>query len=66
MSKLLQFPVDTVVRALRDLDPEGANVKAGDVGEVFEAADDPYGPLVEWASGCVCNVYEGEVEVVAR
>lgn len=56
----------TKVRALRDLDPVGANVPAGDFGVVFEEANaygDGNGPMVSWFGGGFCNVYEGDVEV---
>ncbi len=55
----------TRVVALRDLDPQGANVKRGTVGLVFEhtnAYGDGCGPMVRWASGGCCNVYPGDVE----
>lgn len=69
----------TVVRALRDLDPQGAAVHEGDLGVVFGEADcygDGAGPIVRWfrvlrelppcrvGLGGVCNVYDGDVEVI--
>lgn len=68
-----------VVRAIKDSDPEGANVKVGDLGVVFQPADfheEGTGPMVRWLflhqamysytvrPGGVCNVYEGWVEKV--
>lgn len=41
----------TIVRANKDLDPEGANVKEGQVGVVFGDANcygDEAGPIVQW------------------
>lgn len=58
-----------VVIALRDLDPQGADVKAYAIGVVFEEHDaykDGNGPMVRWIyqnnAGGACNVYEGDVE----
>ncbi len=54
---------DTVV-ATEDLDPAGANVKAGEVGVVFEESnyyEDGGGPMVRWFSGGACNVYLGQI-----
>jgi hypothetical protein len=67
------FPGDEV-RALKVLDPVAANVQPGDLGVVFESESDGpggefvtrFGPLVRWHSGGVCNVYEGDVELVDR
>ena len=69
----------TLVRALVDLDPEGANVPKGMLGVVFETAADQQqqernvladhegiGPLVRWFKGGVCNVYDGQVEQVSN
>ncbi len=53
------------VVALRDIDPEGANVQAGDEGTVVLSANhynDGCGPLVAWTKGGYCNVYEGDVK----
>jgi len=55
------------VRAFTPLDPEGANVKKGDVGVVVAEAGhngSEAGPLVRWQHGTTCNVYEGQVEVL--
>jgi hypothetical protein len=41
----------TVVRALRDFDPRGANVQEGDMGVVYEESnfhEDNSGPMVRW------------------
>lgn len=51
-----------LVVALKDLDPEGANVKRGTLGIVFQEAEyhEPNsGPMVRWFSGGMCNVYDG-------
>lgn len=71
-----------IVLALRDLDPRGANVKAGELGVVFGEKNcygDDAGPIVRWfrvvedetafplhqvGLAGVCNVYEGDVELV--
>ncbi len=57
------------VRAIRDFDPDVADVSAGQPGVVFEEADaygDGNGPMVRWViSGSACNVYVGDVELVA-
>ena len=53
--------------ALRDLDPEGANIPKGALGVVFERAGEHEagaGPLVRWFSAGVCNVYEGDCRFV--
>jgi hypothetical protein len=64
--------IGSVVRAVRPLDPEGANVAPGTLGVVFAPANhygDDAGPMVRWtegnAPGGACNVYEGDVEVLA-
>lgn len=57
----------TLVRSLRNLDPEGARVELGTLGVVFEEFDfykDGGGPMVRWMTGRCCNVYPGDVEVV--
>lgn len=54
----------TRVRALVQLDPEGANVRAGEVGEVIEERDGKYGPLVRWIGSRTCNVREFAIEAV--
>ncbi len=54
-----------VVVALTDLDPVGADVKAGEQGVVFEEANfykDGCGPMVRWFTGGCCNVYVGDIE----
>lgn len=53
-----------IVTALRDLDPEGANVTRGTKGVVFQPAnfhEKNTGPMVRWFSGGACNVYDGDV-----
>jgi hypothetical protein len=65
------------VKALRHLDPEGANVKKGAIGVVAQAIEWDedthlpfYGPRVEWEPGPerprggTCNIYKGDVEVI--
>lgn len=69
----------TIVRAIRDLDPVGANVHQGDLGVVKAEAgayEDDNGPMVRWfrvadglpqfhvSTAGICNVYEGDVEVI--
>lgn len=57
----------TLVRALESLDPDGADVKKGELGVVFEEAEfhaKHEGPLVRWFSGGTCNVYENQTEEV--
>ena len=64
---MLNLSRGTLVRAIQYLDPEAADVLTGTLGVVFEEADyhkDGCGPLVRWFTGTVCNVYEGDVEVV--
>lgn len=69
-----KLSVGDVVRATEDLDPQGANVYAGEVGVVFAESDfykDGLGPMVRWLrinpdgqtmrSGGCCNVYDGQV-----
>ena len=70
---VLDFKRGDVVRAVQDLDPKGANVKAGEIGVVFEEANaygDGNGPMVRWISydeydgycvGGACNVYDDQV-----
>lgn len=53
-----------VVVALQNLDEEGANVKAGMKGVVFEetnAYKDDGGPMVRWENNGCCNVYGDQV-----
>lgn len=67
LKRWLDLKRGTLVRAKRNLDPEGANVLVGCLGVVFEHADfykDGCGPMVRWTSGGACNVYEGDVERV--
>lgn len=48
---MLNLEPGTIVRALRDLDPQGANVAKGDLGVVTHVAnyyEDGYGPIVHW------------------
>lgn len=61
---LTELNVGDLVIALIDLDPEGADVKTGELGVVFHEAEyhEPNtGPMVRWFSGGACNVYEGDV-----
>lgn len=58
----------TLVKAIRNLDPDGAAVLEEDLGVVFEEADyyeDGCGPMVRWFRGGACNVYEGDVAVAS-
>ena len=55
-----------IVIASRALDPEGACVKAGEMGFVFRERNfygDDAGPMVRWMSGGCCNIYRGDVVV---
>lgn len=57
----------TIVVAAKELDPEGANVRAGEKGVVFEEAEyheERTGPMVRWFSGGACNVYDGDVLIL--
>ena len=57
----------TIVVAKRHLDKEGANVRPGTQGVVFEESDaygDGAGPMVRWSNMGACNVYPGDVESV--
>lgn len=65
MSKNEPFPRynrgDLVV-SLENFDPQGCNIKVGELGVVFQEAEfhEPdTGPMVRWFSGGMCNVYEG-------
>ena len=60
-AKSLDLPVGTVVRAIRHIDPEGANAKPGELGTVI----DEKGSLVRWLNGGFCHIYDGDVEVEA-
>lgn len=65
----------TVVQALQEIDPYGADVSKGALGIVFEEADfheEGTGPMVRWLieergqatqPGGACNIYEGDVRV---
>lgn len=71
MKKVKDLNRGDVVRALKDLDPEGAAVPEFSIGVVFEeenAYEDGAGPMVRWIfqdeDGGACNVYEGDVEEV--
>lgn len=58
-----------LVFAAHNLDPQGANVRAGEKGVVFEEADYHEmgtGPMVRWFSGGACNVYDGDVQVLVH
>ncbi len=62
--KVSELQRGTLVVAVRDLDPEGANVVFGELGVVFQPTDyyhDNAGPMVRWLGGGACNVYEGDV-----
>ncbi len=57
----------TIVVAAKPLDPEGANVRQGEFGVVFEEADyheKGSGPMVRWLSGGACNIYDGDVQIL--
>lgn len=64
-----------IVEALRDFDPQGADVRRGDLGVVIADPAPLFGPLVQWlvarfvrsgrlgvALAGACNVYEGDVK----
>jgi predicted HAD superfamily Cof-like phosphohydrolase len=54
---------DNVV-ALKHLDPSGANAHINERGVVFQTEgyhEVGSGPMVRWANGGACNVYEGDV-----
>jgi len=58
-----------MVIAVRHLDPNGANVRKGTFGVVFERANhysDGGGPMVRWANMGVCNVYSGDVARISN
>jgi hypothetical protein len=67
VSKLLQGLMNgDLVIAVRDLDPHGANVNAGELGVVFHEAEyheANTGPMVRWFTGGACNVYVGDVKL---
>jgi hypothetical protein len=54
-----------VVIAAKHLDPEGANVRPGTWGVVFEEAGayamPSSGPMVRWANMGICNIYDGDI-----
>lgn len=57
----------TLVRAIRHLDPEGADVRAGTRGVIFHEQNfykDGAGPCVMWMTGSMCSVYDGDVKVI--
>lgn len=57
----------TRVRALRMVDEGAANARPGAEGYVLEEAnahEDACGPVIQWDRGGMCNVYDGDVEVV--
>lgn len=74
--KTVNLKVGTRVVALRRLDPRGARVSRLERGTVIEAKTrgrsmatgkqigPVFGPLVEWDTGGVCNVYAGQVAVL--
>lgn len=58
-----------IVTAIKSLDPEGADVRRGTQGVVFEetnAYGDDGGPMVRWANMGACNVYDGDVSVLTN
>ena len=59
----------TLIKAIRDLDPSGANVKEDTLGVVFEEEnfyEAGCGPMVRWFPKGVCNVYPGDYTVEAE
>lgn len=53
-----------IVIAIRHLDKQGADVRRGTLGVVFEEANaynDGGGPMVRWMNMGACNVYPGDV-----
>lgn len=73
IAPITNYARGTIVVALRPLDREGADVRVGQYGVVFEEADfykDGAGPMVAWTPwdhrprGSMCNVYTGDVEVL--
>lgn len=61
------LPRGAVVSAARPLD--GGYVRVDTLGVVFETANhhhDDAGPLVRWVDGLICNVYDGDVNVIYR
>ena len=74
--KTMNLKPGTRVVALRRLDPRGANVKPLTQGTVIEGktrgtlvgtnkkVGPVFGPLVDWDTAGVCNVYPGHVAVV--
>jgi hypothetical protein len=52
-----------IVIAVENLDKEGANVRAGTLGVVFEEVDDKRdAPIVRWMNFGVCDVVPNDVE----
>ena len=52
-----------VVIAVRRIDPQGADVRPGTMGIVFEetnAYGDGGGPMVRWMNMGMCNIYQGD------
>ena len=56
--------IGTRVVAIRPLDPNGADVRIGNLGTVEADAKNGFGPVVAWDKGTFCCVYDGDVEVV--
>ena len=57
----------TRVIAIRHVDTEGANVRPGTKGTVFElknAHGDGGGPMVVWENNGCCNVYKGDFAII--
>lgn len=55
--------IGTRVVALRPLDPNAADVHAGDLGTIEANAENGFGPVVAWDKGTFCCVYDGDVKV---
>lgn len=65
MDKVNQLGRGDVVVARIHIDPEGANVRPGTMGVVFEvsnAYNDGNGPMVRWMNMGACNVYDRDLE----
>jgi len=65
--KVEDLDIGDVVIAKTHLDKEGANVRPGTIGIVFAKKNhygDNCGPMVRWMNLGVCNVYEGDCELL--
>jgi len=68
--RLRRLEPGDLVEAAVDLDPDGANVKAGQWGVVFGEVNyygDGSGPIIRWVEkdgtpGGVCNVFDGDIK----